>query len=168
MYCSICLTSNSRLPTKMYCNNGHVFHVGCMDDWKMFNSNCPECREELIFTTTYNLRSRKIDKSIWENIRNNPKRFTEYSDLLTYVRLFAKKFDQSLTTKNKLVLIYDLFHVFINNHSILVNNECIFDIIRRVLLSNLLASVTIFTEDCEEKKEVNYMLDILHELNLDY
>ena len=43
--CNICL---SEIEKGKYLNCGHIFHLKCIKEWVIYNSNCPICKESII------------------------------------------------------------------------------------------------------------------------
>ena len=47
--CSVCISEIDNLETafKTYCD--HYFHPTCISPWLLYNSSCPNCRQEISF-----------------------------------------------------------------------------------------------------------------------
>ena len=48
--CSICLEpfKINEEVIKLDCNEGHIFHFGCIENWIEVNITCPLCRKTII------------------------------------------------------------------------------------------------------------------------
>ena len=164
MYCSICMSSNHRLPTKMYCKNGHIFHIDCMEEWYSKHNECPECRESILSSiSSYNLRSRKIRDDQW-NIKG--KKFSDIEQVYEYIGTFIKEYNNA-PLENRFFKLYTLYKNFIMNWKMLSNEVIIFENIRSTILSNTLICLEIYKENIEYNK-VMEILNKFRELQLDY
>ena len=47
--CSICLSTleNEELVIQLKCNNRHIFHTKCLEEWLKHQEKCPLCRSEI-------------------------------------------------------------------------------------------------------------------------
>ncbi len=168
MYCSICLTTNNRLPSKMYCKNGHTFHIICMEEWRSRNNKCPECRESLLRTTNYYLRSKVIKECDWDRIKHSTPIFKDIDTIIEYIQYIIKQFYNTPTTSCRFFKIYELYCTFIKNWKMLGNEYQIFELYRRCILDNITLGTVLFKYGTIEFDKVREMMNTFKELQLDY
>lgn len=168
MYCSICLTTNNRLPNKMYCKNGHTFHTTCMDKWRSLHNECPECREHLLSATNYNLRSRIIKECDWDNVERLVPKFKDINNVIDFSQQFIKSFQNTPTREGKFFKIFELYCVFIKNWEMMSNEYEIFELYRKSILNNIAISTVLFKYGTIEFTKVREMLSKFQDLQLDY
>ena len=165
MYCSICMSTNNRLPTKIYCKNGHIFHTSCMKEWHSLHNECPVCRETILTSVSgYNLRSRKIRDDQWD-IKGI--KFKDLNQIPEYIEIFIREFNNG-PIENRFFKLYNLYKTFILNWEMISNEVIVFESIRSTIIYNTIVTLQAYENNNIEYTKANEILDKFRELKLDY
>lgn len=133
------MSNNNRLPSQIFCDNDHKFHIECIK--KLKTDSCPLCREKIHPVIYHGLRISK--NRIESHMKQNFSHIKGEKEIYNHIVGLIKEYDAEEDYERRFLIMVKVYSLFCHFNEVICGK--IYDWSLKLLLDNL--SIIIKTYD---------------------